>query len=236
MKKFIIGLVGFIIGFMFAVLFTNTVNAETNITKIDTNDGSYYAEFEQPVDWIVIKQSTGALVWINDTTEYSLDDIKTLAQAENPSLIHSVTYWGFITGYGTFSNDNEGFMLPDGFQGNMWGTYQFIEALEDGKFYVDINGVSNVTYSYTDPIVIEEPPVEEPPEVDIVPEPPKPHVSTPVVTEEVTVITEDITPQLDYSPQTGDMVITSILFFALCCALGGFGGLIILLSIYGFKL
>lgn len=182
----------YIIGIMFTLLFATTciVSAETNttITKIDTDSGNYYAEFDHPLDWIVIKQSTGALIWINDSTEYSFDQVKELAMSANPSLVHGVNYWGIITGIGAFTKAEGDFQLPLGFLGNQWGTYWFMEDIGTHKFYVDIEKVSNVTYSYTETIT---PPVEPPKPPDNPNPTDKPDVPT--------------TPTKDHSPQTGDM-------------------------------
>jgi len=205
--KRLLGIIMLVVAFI--CVGTVPANADTTIIKLDTDSGKYYAEFDRPLDWIVIKQSTGALVWINDTTEFSLEQVKELAKSVNPSLVHSVDYWGVITGYGTFSNNEGDFVLPSGFQGNMWGTYWFMEALENDKFYVDISGVSNVTYSETDEPIITPPDPPDKPEPPDVPEPP----TTPE---------EPSTP--DHSPQTGDN--TNVLW-AWICAIAGMTGIVL---------
>ncbi len=102
----------------------------------------------------------------------------------NPSLVHSVDYWGLIGGYGIFSNIDGNITLPNGFQGNMWGAYTIMRT------YVNLEGVSNITYAYTDTTIVTPPNPPEPP-------------TPPVVPKKPVVPVTPVTP--DHSPQTGDI-------------------------------
>jgi hypothetical protein len=144
---------------MFAFMFMGTVpvNADTTITNLIIESGEYYTTFDGYPDWVVVRNANGVLVWINDTTEYSLVEVQDITEHMNPALANGVTHWAIITGYGVFSNDKESdFILPSRFCTGSWGSYWFTESYETGqptKLDVEVHGVSYMSYSYTTPQV-----------------------------------------------------------------------------------